>query len=67
MPAEVTKKLFTMPCLQRRGRARDGQHPESRRDPAHRSYKTRLTLHRSDSVSFIAIPDVVFKVETFLT
>jgi Uma2 family endonuclease len=36
------------------------------RDPADRSYKTRLTLHRGDSVSLIAIPDVVFKVEDFL-
>jgi Uma2 family endonuclease len=36
------------------------------RDPAGAAYATSLTLHRGDSVSAIAFPDVVFKVEDIL-
>ena len=32
-------------------------------DPSGNSFKTNLTLHRGDSVSVAAFPDVVFKVE----
>jgi Uma2 family endonuclease len=36
------------------------------RDPAGREYKTCLTLRRGDSVSPLAFPEVVFKVEDLL-
>ena len=36
------------------------------RDPAGSDYKTCLTLHRGDSVSPLAFPDVVFKVEDLI-
>ena len=36
------------------------------RNPAGKSYGTQLTLHRGDSVSPIAFPDVVFKLEDLL-
>ena len=36
------------------------------RDPAGKTYKTCLTLHRLESVSLLAFPDVLFNVEELL-
>lgn len=36
------------------------------RDPAGSDYKTHLTFHRGDSLSPLAFPDVVFKIEDLL-
>jgi hypothetical protein len=36
------------------------------RHPVGKAYTTSLTLRRGDSVSLMAFPDVVFKVEDFL-